>query len=467
MGKDTSEKLKPSRYNHFVEIENGKRLAFNALTCGLAEMDPESYRHYDRVATSGGANDTPEELLKNLKLGGFVIPEDMDELDAIRAAHYQTRFGNNGFGLTIIPTYNCNFACDYCYERRDLHALPSKDGAVMPPDVYRRLVKLCETEIKDKCGFGVTWYGGEPLLARDTIENLTSEFLRICEERHCDYHAGMITNGYLLTPETLELMARWRISFVQVTVDGPSSVHDTRRPLTSGGPTYEKIMANLAHVTENSSIRIGLRVNIDKRNAASIPDLLCDLKKRGLHRQSNLHLHFGQVSAYTAACRNIAAHCMVSTEFSEFMVEAFKTAVNLGFHIATYPQRQISSCGAVSPRSLVVEPNGNLQTCWNTVGNEETIIGALSDNGIHYNNNLTRWLAWSPFVDQCNECNVFPLCMRGCPYQHLYKKDTGQGTADTCVWWKFNLREMLTIVKEAREQGLLTVTNAYSNNTET
>lgn len=34
-----SQKLKASRYNHFVRTSDGVRLAFNALTCGLAEMD--------------------------------------------------------------------------------------------------------------------------------------------------------------------------------------------------------------------------------------------------------------------------------------------------------------------------------------------------------------------------------------------------------------------------------------------
>ncbi len=41
-----AERVKASRYNHFVDLENGKRLAFNAMTCGLAEMDEESYRRY-------------------------------------------------------------------------------------------------------------------------------------------------------------------------------------------------------------------------------------------------------------------------------------------------------------------------------------------------------------------------------------------------------------------------------------
>jgi hypothetical protein len=39
-----SEKLKASRYNHFVEQEDGKYLAFNALSCGLGELDAEKYR---------------------------------------------------------------------------------------------------------------------------------------------------------------------------------------------------------------------------------------------------------------------------------------------------------------------------------------------------------------------------------------------------------------------------------------
>ena len=180
-----TEKLKPSRYNHFVDIGKSKRLAFNALSCGLGEMDDENYHKYLQLTGNNGNSDCEncEELLKDLKMGGFLINEDLDELDGIRATHYKMRFGNNSFGLTLIPTYNCNFACDYCYENSELHSMSPKEGSVMSDEVCNNIVKLCEKEISEKSTFAVTWYGGEPLLAKQIIEKLTKEFVRICEEK--------------------------------------------------------------------------------------------------------------------------------------------------------------------------------------------------------------------------------------------------------------------------------------------
>ncbi len=136
-----------SSYDSFVaraltcRLANGKRLAFNALSCGLAEIDADSYEVFLGLCNGGRGVDVEkhEELVRNLKLGGFLIKDDIDELDGIRAAHYQSRFGNRGFGLTIIPTYNCNFACDYCYESSDLHSMPRSEGSVMSDEVCDNL----------------------------------------------------------------------------------------------------------------------------------------------------------------------------------------------------------------------------------------------------------------------------------------------------------------------------------------
>ncbi|MEW5925769.1 MAG: 4Fe-4S cluster-binding domain-containing protein, partial [Candidatus Zixiibacteriota bacterium] len=177
------EKLKASRYNHFVDMEDGTRLAFNALSCGLAEMDKDSYERYKDLADGNGhsTEDETDDLLQNLKKGGFLIPEDLDELDVLRAAHYQARFGNNGFGLTIVPTLNCNFACDYCYENKEIHSLPAGKGGFMSDEVCDNIVKLCEKRIPENSAFSVTWYGGEPMLAKSIIDRLSKEFIRICE----------------------------------------------------------------------------------------------------------------------------------------------------------------------------------------------------------------------------------------------------------------------------------------------
>lgn len=459
-----SEKLKASHYNHFVPQESGKVLAFNALSCGLGEMDEVNYRLYQRLAAGEANGDSAEsaKLLEDLKKGGFLIPEDLDELDAIRAAHYQARFGNNGFGLTIIPTVNCNFACDYCYESREIHSLPKEMGAFMSDEVCDNIVKLCEKRIPEKSAFTVTWYGGEPLLATAVIDRLTKEFIRICDSKQSKYHAGIITNGYLLNKENLDFLVRSQVTFAQVTVDGPEEVHDRRRCLKSGGPTYRRIMENLANIEEGSPFRVSIRVNIDKRNSDAIQPLLEDLKVRGFHQHKNISVYFSQVVHYTNSCPDIASQCMVTQEFSEFMVEAYEMAMNLGFMLSTYPTAQLSSCGAVGQNSAVIEPSGRIQNCWNTVGSELNEVGTLTNKGIRYRNSHLKWLGMDVFREECRNCNVLPLCMGGCAFYSIAKGEIMKAEENVCAWWNYNLKPMLQVYKRAQDLNQLSVFKAAS-----
>lgn len=40
---------KASRYSHFIHTNDGKVLAFNAVSCGLGKVSPEYYEIYQRI----------------------------------------------------------------------------------------------------------------------------------------------------------------------------------------------------------------------------------------------------------------------------------------------------------------------------------------------------------------------------------------------------------------------------------
>nr|MBN2277570.1 4Fe-4S cluster-binding domain-containing protein [candidate division Zixibacteria bacterium] len=450
------EKLKASRYNHFVESEDGKMLAFNALSCGLAEMDRESYKRYQDLAAGNGhiTDDEPDELLKNLKKGGFLIPEDFEELDALRAGHYRARFGNNGFGLTIVPTLNCNFACDYCYENKEIHSLPPDQGGMMSQEVCDNIVKLCEKEIAKNSAFTATWYGGEPMLACDVIGYLSERFISICESQKSQYYAGMITNGYLLSKKNLDFLIKNKITFLQITIDGPREVHNKRRPLKSGGGTFDRILSNLTYITDKTPMTVSIRINIDKRNQNKIAELLADLKQHGLHQQKNFSIYFGHTVNYYNSCPDITSQCMATEEFSHFMIDAWKLAADMGFIITILPEVQISTCGAVKTNSAVIEPDGSVQNCWNTIGSSKAKTGVVRHDGFTFNNNHIKWLGWSPFTKMCESCSILPLCMGG-PYNWIYSKKITTQQNIKCATWKYNLKSMLVVANYALQKKLL------------
>ena len=101
----------------------------------------------------------------------------------------------------IIPIRRCNLSCTYCNE------FDSFSKPVPTAEMLHRIDRLASlgTAI-------ITISGGEPLLHPDLDELIR----RI---RHDGMLAGLITNGYLLTPERIERLNRAGLDHLQISID--------------------------------------------------------------------------------------------------------------------------------------------------------------------------------------------------------------------------------------------------------
>lgn len=101
----------------------------------------------------------------------------------------------------IIPMRRCNLSCAYCNEYDDF----SKPVSVEV--MYRRIDKLAELGV-----LIITISGGEPLLHPD-IEKIIRRI------RSHGIMCGMITNGYLLTPDRILSLNAAGLEFMQISID--------------------------------------------------------------------------------------------------------------------------------------------------------------------------------------------------------------------------------------------------------
>ena len=101
----------------------------------------------------------------------------------------------------VIPMRRCNLACAYCNEYDD-------SSAPVPADeMKRRLDKLADLGTSV-----ITVSGGEPMMHPEIYE-------LVAHIRRRRMIAGLITNGYYLTPEKIKRLNQAGLEYLQISID--------------------------------------------------------------------------------------------------------------------------------------------------------------------------------------------------------------------------------------------------------
>jgi len=432
------EAYKASRYTLTIPLRDGRSLAYNGLSGAFAVWSREERAAYEGVP-AGTGEVSPE--LTALEHGGYVVPEDVDELGALKSLYDSQRFRRDLMTLTIAPTMACNFGCDYCFQGAD------KPSETMTPEVQDTLIAMIERVAPAIKMLGVAWYGGEPLLRRKVIESLSDRILAVCDRRGIKYEASIVTNGYLLDVEAAQSLRDRRVSMAQVTLDGAPEDHDGRRHLLSGKGTFDRILGNLKAVAAAvPSLSLAIRVNIDERNGGAIHALLDQLAAMGLGGRKNVKVYFAPVEAMTQGCHEVEDVCLSKSRYGALEADLHRKGYALGLTSAPYPPRFHGTCAAVRPRGLVVIANGDIHKCWDTVSWPDKKVGTIFDlEALNKSEAARRWVRWTPFDNEsCRNCKLLPNCAGACAYKFVHADQTrGEAAVLPCPSWKYNIKERL------------------------
>lgn len=436
--------MKASKYNFIWDMENGKKIAFNAITCALAEVDDDFMNILENVDNIKyeQLEGKKLELVNSMLEGSYIYHDPYDEFKVLKHTHLEQKFNKNVMSLTIAPTLECNFSCSYCYET------PKK--GIMTESIQDALCYMIEDYASSKNSLLITWYGGEPLLAKDVIYSLSEKMMDICNKSGCTYDSYMITNGYLLDEEGIKRLLDLNLRGIQITIDGPPHIHDSRRKLKGDRPeTFCRIMENIKLLL-NYGISPDIRINLDKKNTDRFTELVDIFKQEGLE---NIHLYLGQVTANTIACKSNSGSCLNTKEFSNISLDFNKMLADKGFTVPEYfyyPGVRANFCGGDQINSFVIDPEGYMYKCWNIVGDVEEAIGNVKDLSSDINDltsayssrtvmNHAKWMTWSPLENEtCSKCKLLPICMGGCPHVSLT-----ESSSTKCEKWKYTLEDVL------------------------
>lgn len=397
-----------SKYNILSKSEKYGYLLFNTMSLAfirINEQDIDMWKKLRETPDSYTNFQNYDFLIK----ARILVDNQEDDLNVYLADVLKNRYNSSDMALTILPTRGCNFGCIYCYEQ-------DRPNVLMNEQTEKAIVKfVCSNSNLKR--LSVVWYGGEPLLNFDSMVRLTKMFKQL----NIEYSAKIVSNGYLLTKEKANLMKDLAIRNIQITFDGSEEIHNQRRFLLGGQPTYRKIMDNLKYLLSiNKEITIDIRTNIDRRNKDDYNKFYQDFKSE---------INDKRVTMYPGFVSDLLSSECVSPEFNiseggykaQFILDIFD---KYGIEIKSFlPKYRRHSCVASKYFAFVVGPEGELYKCWRMVGNQKETIGNVNDGSFDMVK-FSKYLIGADYTldSKCLHCEFITLCGGGCPLVRMRNK---------------------------------------------
>lgn len=273
--------------------------------------------------------------------------------------------------LILLPTEQCNFRCTYCYEDFRVGRMADDTVKGVKQLVGRRLGGLRQ--------LNVSWFGGEPLMARTVVEDISSFIVdAVAVEPETRYAADMTTNGYLLDAARAEELARLGIGSYQISLDGPQEVHDTTRLRADGGGSFGRIWRNLLSIRDSAvEVRVLLRLHLTPSNLPFMREFASRVRDTFLG-DSRFSVHFKAVE------RLGGPH----DEELEVLAHEVRSQVQeeLGALVRTEGASRgevqgEGSCYAARPNSLVIRADGTVAKCTVALGDPRNTVGRIMPDG--------------------------------------------------------------------------------------
>ncbi len=325
---------------------------------------------------------------------------------------------NDKFFLTSIPTSNCNFKCDYCYQK-DLSQNDeySFDYSI---EFLNNNLEILNKDVE------VTILGGEALQLK--YKNKLKKYISFLNETKIKYN--IITNGYELD-KFIDILVKFNCNNIQITIDGDKQIHNERRKHSLENDTFTKIFKNIQLALENG-LSISVRCNIDKDNINIINDL--EYLFSDFINNEKFYLYI-----YTMQCGGNNWTEKIIDEI-EVMKKYYSKKRNKNFGTEFHGQRMIDAilfdrkfkpkiieCAAFN-NSAVILNNGLLAKCW--FGFDKDGFTSTLNN---FNNFNDKWLNRNIYNNKkCEKCKFKYICGGGC-ISNINLKDESLTNYSNCV----------------------------------
>lgn len=400
----------------FKQKENGGTLIKNTLTGSVVYMSNQMLQEIDDWL---GAQDlaNPDCVDDLTGKNGMLVSVNIDELSVYKKIITRARNGKDAFfTLHLLPTMKCQLQCPYCFEN-GINKKSSMSKQILFQSV-RWLSRYLEVNTNISA-LRLVFFGGEPLLRKNIIRLALPLFSNLAKKHRKKFFCEIITNGELLDKKIAGFLFQHNWKRAQITLDGDKDAHNQRRFGKNNRPTFNKIIENMRMILDLNFIeKVDVRINFDLLNADSIPALINFLAKLGY--QDRMDLTFAFVNL-TVTKRCSSGECKIKTTqdsensiVSKNYLRFCQIAKTHGFSV---PEEMVAGplCIATIKHSVVIQPDGNLQKCFCSVGRPKYNFGHVLQLPVAYAKDR-RFEMFEKRTRKCKEkkCPYLPICGGGC-----------------------------------------------------
>ncbi|MCL5439958.1 MAG: radical SAM protein [Candidatus Thermoplasmatota archaeon] len=280
---------------------------------------------------------------------------------------------NESLKLIIFPTEECNFRCKYCYEQFKI--------GKMRKSVVLGIKNLITQRSQDLKHLQIGWFGGEPLLAFDIIQDIMDFARKKSNESGFDLTSSMSTNGSLFTPLKQQQLVNLGVTDYQISFDGDSEIHNGLRATRRDTPTFSLIYNNLVkfHKSQlNGSVTIRLHVN--KNNYESLRYLIAKMSIDFLGDKR--FFLFVRGLEKLGSNNDVTLPIVENKEEEHNLISRMQEyARNLGLSLYGTSSNETPVCYAASFNSFAIRATGEISKCTVALYDKINNIGHLSEDG--------------------------------------------------------------------------------------
>ncbi|MDP2966432.1 MAG: radical SAM protein [Pelolinea sp.] len=258
--------------------------------------------------------------------------------------------------VTLLPTFDCNLRCVYCY---------ANSGKVLKKRMSFEVAKAAIDLISDNASnsneklFGLSFHGGgEPTMAWKLITKSVSYAKEIAKNRKLKLQTHITTNG-VLNSHQREWIAE-NISRIQVSFDGPEIIQNKQRPMANGEGSFDKVLETIKFFT-NRGANFGIQTVISNDSV----DLMEEITSFFSKIAPNCNIHFEPIFE-CGRCIYTGWETPDPDIYVKNYLKAWKKAASKGISLVSSLSRldvcTSTYCGA-SGNNFFITPNGYVTSC--------------------------------------------------------------------------------------------------------